>query len=79
MNDSKQTAASGAAVADAFASEQAGSKLVEQPVLYTHNVNVWYNDHHALDDTSLTFNKGEITALIGPSGCGKSTFLPDHR
>lgn len=75
MNDSKQTAASGAAVAYAFASEQAGSKLVEKPVLYTHNVNVWYNDHHALDDTSLTFNKGEITALIGPSGCGKSTFL----
>lgn len=75
MNDSKQTAASGAAVADAFASEQAGSKLVEKPVLFTHNVNVWYNDHHALDDTSLTFNKGEITALIGPSGCGKSTFL----
>lgn len=75
MNDSKQTAASGAAVADAFASEQAGSKLVEKPVLYTHNVNVWYNDHHALDDTSITFNKGEITALIGPSGCGKSTFL----
>ena len=75
MNDSKQTAASGAAVADAFASEQAGSRLVEKPVLYTHNVNVWYNDHHALDDTSLTFNKGEITALIGPSGCGKSTFL----
>lgn len=75
MNDSKQTAASGAAVADVFASEQAGSKLVEKPVLYTHNVNVWYNDHHALDDTSLTFNKGEITALIGPSGCGKSTFL----
>lgn len=75
MNDSKQTAASSAAVADAFASEQAGSKLVEKPVLYTHNVNVWYNDHHALDDTSLTFNKGEITALIGPSGCGKSTFL----
>ena len=75
MNDSKQTAASGTAVADVFASEQAGSKLVEKPVLYTHNVNVWYNDHHALDDTSLTFNKGEITALIGPSGCGKSTFL----
>ena len=75
MNDSKQTAASGAAVADAFASEQAGSKLVEKPVLHTHNVNVWYNDHHALDATSLTFNTGEITALIGPSGCGKSTFL----
>ena len=44
-------------------------------VLSTKDVNVWYGDHHALNDTSLDFHKGEITALIGPSGCGKSTFL----
>ena len=44
-------------------------------VLYTEDVNVWYGDHHALNDTSLNFHKGEITALIGPSGCGKSTYL----
>ncbi len=48
---------------------------LEAPVLYTKDVNVWYGDHHALQDTSLDFHKGEITALIGPSGCGKSTYL----
>nr|WP_275060817.1 phosphate ABC transporter ATP-binding protein PstB [Enorma phocaeensis] len=44
-------------------------------MLETHDVNVYYGDHHALHDTSLKFHKGEITALIGPSGCGKSTYL----
>lgn len=28
-----------------------------------------------LDDVSVDFHKGEVTALIGPSGCGKSTLL----
>lgn len=29
--------------------------------------------HKALDDVSLTVEKGKVTALVGLSGCGKST------
>lgn len=39
------------------------------------NVNVWYDNVHALKDVSLKFEPNTVTALIGPSGCGKSTFL----
>ncbi|WP_270847736.1 phosphate ABC transporter ATP-binding protein PstB [Candidatus Collinsella stercoripullorum] len=56
-------------------SRMTGIAISDEVVLETRDVNVYYGDHHALNDTSLTFHKGEITALIGPSGCGKSTFL----
>ena len=56
-------------------SRMTGVAISDEVVLETRDVNVCYGDHHALNDTSLTFHKGEITALIGPSGCGKSTFL----
>lgn len=29
----------------------------------------------AVKSTSLTFDKGELIAIVGPSGSGKSTFL----
>ncbi len=34
-----------------------------------------YGDATALDKTTISFGRGETTAIIGPSGCGKSTLL----
>ena len=39
------------------------------------NVDLYYNDFHALRDISLEIPENMITAFIGPSGCGKSTLL----
>lgn len=39
------------------------------------NLNLYYNNFHALKDVSLNIEEKEITAFIGPSGCGKSTLL----
>ena len=52
----------------------AGEK--NEPLLRTKDVTVTYDlTHEALHKTSLSFEAGQVTALIGPSGCGKSTFL----
>ncbi len=47
----------------------------QSSVLQTTNLSVYYGEHRAVDQVSLTFPKQSVTALIGPSGCGKSTFL----
>ena len=39
------------------------------------DVNLFYNDFHALKGINLDIAEKEITAFIGPSGCGKSTLL----
>ncbi|TSD65703.1 phosphate ABC transporter ATP-binding protein [Aeromicrobium piscarium] len=55
-----------------------GSELPEVPplpVMRVDNLNVYYNDFHAVYDVNLAFGRHEITAMIGPSGCGKSTVL----
>ena len=44
-------------------------------ILEAKALNLWYGEHHALHDVSLSVPEKSITALIGPSGCGKSTFL----
>ena len=44
-------------------------------ILEVKTLNLWYGEHHALHDVSLSVPEKSITALIGPSGCGKSTFL----
>jgi len=43
--------------------------------IYTKNLNLFYEDVHALKNVSLDIEERKVTALIGPSGCGKSTFI----
>ena len=44
------------------------------------NLEKIYNENtdipvHAVNNVSLSFEKGEFTAIVGPSGCGKTTLL----
>jgi len=44
-------------------------------VLKTHNLTKRYEDKVAVDNVSLTVEKGDIFGLIGQNGAGKSTFM----
>ena len=61
------------------AAKRAESKVAGTSPLGTgleaRGVHAWFDKHHALQDVSLDFSAGTVTALIGPSGCGKSTFI----
>lgn len=39
------------------------------------DVNIYYNDFHAVQNVNLNIPPKAVTAFIGPSGCGKSTVL----
>lgn len=57
--------------------------LVEGPVaseskgiaISTKNLNIYYDNFHAVRDVTMDIERNKITAMIGPSGCGKSTVL----
>jgi phosphate transport system ATP-binding protein len=52
--------------------------LADQPIgvgLEARGIHAWFGEKHVLEDISLDFWSGTVTALIGPSGCGKSTFI----
>ena len=51
------------------------SDAVDADRIVARNVNVYYDDVHAIKDVSLSIKRNEVLAIIGPSGCGKSTFL----
>jgi phosphate transport system ATP-binding protein len=41
----------------------------------TENLDVYYQNHTALEKVSIKIPARKITAIIGPSGCGKTTLL----
>jgi phosphate transport system ATP-binding protein len=43
--------------------------------LEARGIHAWFGKNHVLQDISMHFATGTVTALIGPSGCGKSTFI----
>ena len=43
--------------------------------LEARSIHAWFGSKHVLEDISMDFFSGTVTALIGPSGCGKSTFI----
>jgi polar amino acid transport system ATP-binding protein len=45
------------------------------PHLEVKNLSASYGNLQVLHDVNLSFEKGEVVALIGPSGSGKSTIL----
>lgn len=48
-------------------------------IITTNNITKIYNPKtvpvHAVNGISLSFEKGEFSAIVGPSGCGKTTVL----
>ena len=52
-----------------------GRPIVGTTGLEAKGIHAWFGKKHVLEDISMDFFSGSVTALIGPSGCGKSTFI----
>jgi len=53
----------------------AGKEGLKRHMLKVRNVHKWFGGLHALEDLSLTLEKGKIWSLIGPNGAGKTTLF----
>jgi phosphate transport system ATP-binding protein len=74
--------ASGRPVSSHSLADVAGARLstvgkpnISSTGLEARGIHAWFGSKHVLEDISLDFFTGTVTALIGPSGCGKSTFI----
>jgi len=47
----------------------------EPAVIEANNFNVWFNEHHVLNNISVRFYRNKINCIVGPSGSGKSTLI----
>ena len=52
-----------------------GNPILGTTGLEAKGIHAWFGNKHVLEDISMDFFSGSVTALIGPSGCGKSTFI----
>ena len=43
--------------------------------IHTEDLNVHFENNHALRNVTMDIQNNQVTAVIGPSGCGKSTFI----
>jgi phosphate transport system ATP-binding protein len=48
---------------------------MENTILKTKNLSVYYNDKRAINNVNIEFAKNRISSIMGPSGCGKTTLL----
>ena len=53
----------------------AGTVRLKNPRMSLHDVNVYYNDKHAIKNINMDIGNNQVTSIIGASGCGKSTLL----
>lgn len=48
---------------------------MSKAIVEIQDLDLYYNDFHALKKINMSIPERSITAFIGPSGCGKSTLL----